>query len=259
MSGDINNSETENLNDTGNPPNDTGNPPDDGGQQKKNILSGEPGEGNPPEAKTITLPGENATDEEKNAFFNAIGRPESADGYEIKAPEQMLPGMEWDDDAAKGFAEAAFAAGLTKSQAQAMLDYHDRMLAGHIEAAVKAHNERCDATVAKLQKEWGADYEKNIAQANKAMRTFGVTKTLEEVGLLADESIIRMFVKVGESLQESKLVDDGKSNAGNAVARLEELVNDKNSAYWNANDPNHKEAVAEVVRLLRVTNSQNNK
>jgi len=38
-------------------------------------------------AKGLVVPGEGATDEEKNTFYNSLGRPETVDGYELPVPE----------------------------------------------------------------------------------------------------------------------------------------------------------------------------
>lgn len=215
--------------------------------QQNNILSGEGG--TPDDAKTLTIPGENATDDEKNAFYTALGRPENAEGYEINKPEDLPVGVGWMDEEVNAFKEFAFANGLSQAQAAEAVKFQVEMVKRAQAEALAAHNALAEQNIADLQKEWGADYDSKIAAANNAVKIFGVAEALTKANLLADKSIVKAFAKIGESISEAKIVNG--ANSATAEERYNELVNDKNSAYYNLEDPKHKEAVREVVNYLQ--------
>lgn len=216
--------------------------------QQNNILSGEGGTPND-DVKTLTIPGENATDEERNAFYTALGRPENADGYEINKPEDLPAGIGWMDEEVKAFKEFAYANGLSQAQAAEAVKFQVEMVKKAQEEALAAHNAIAEQNIADLQKEWGSDYNSKIAAANNAVKIFGVAEALTKANLLADKSIVKAFAKIGESISEAKIVNG--ANSSTAEERYNELVNDRNSAYYNSADPKHKEAVREVVSYLQ--------
>ena len=232
-----------------NPPADqipTGNPPADQkpAAAQKNILDAAT-------PVSVTVPGENASPEEVAAFRKAIGVPDSADGYEIAAPENLPEGLNWDEDAVKAFKAFALEQGLTGKQAAAAVAYHTKMVSDSVAAAIAAHNAAADQTEAKLKAEFGSEYGHKIQQANNALRVFGLSDALGRAGLLADEAVVRAMIKIGESFAESKL-KGGDTPPNSAQARYDELVKNQKSAYWNDADPNHQQAVHEVNELLKV-------
>ena len=229
-----------------NPP--AGNPPADpdpnATPDQKNILDAS-------EPVSVTVPGENASPEEIAAFRKAIGVPDSADGYDIKAPDNLPPGLGWDDNAVKAFKSFAHEQGLTGKQAAAAVAYHTKMVQDQVAAAIAAHNAEADKTEAKLKTEFGSEYEHKIQQANNALRVFGLSDALGRAGLLADESVIRAMIKIGASFAESKL-KGGDTPPASAQERYDALVKNQKSAYYNEADPNHQQAVHEVTELLKV-------
>jgi len=68
---------------------------------------------------SVVIPGENATEEERNAFYTRLGRPEKPDGYELKDPE----GLPVDAEVKKSFQEIAHKAGINTQQAVMLNDW----------------------------------------------------------------------------------------------------------------------------------------
>src|SRR5277367_406104 len=105
--------------------------------------------------------GENATPEERNQYFNSLGRPEKPDGYELeggdKAKEEIL--NPWKQD----FHEL----GLTASQAKGLKAKWD----GRINQIVEAHQARTQREIAdastKLKTELGDKYDASIELASR--------------------------------------------------------------------------------------------
>lgn len=145
---------------------------------------------------SIRVPGADATDEERNAFLNKLGRPEAADKYEFKAPEGLPEGFEYDGKVEAAFRDIAHKAGLTQAQAAAVRDWYlgaaGEAFGGQVEAAKAAQSQRADKATEELVKLWGP-LDGATAQANLeiADKVFTQTKggndfleALKELGLV---------------------------------------------------------------------------
>jgi len=146
-----------------------------------------------------TIPGEKATQEELDAFYTRLGKPEAADKYSF---DQKY-------EAEKRFAEAAFKANLSDKQAKELYDFFlnigQSQQAQYKEIIVKKAQE----TDALLQKEYGNLFEQKIGNYTKALKLLGggeVMKQLEETGLAYDPGFVKLMINAGEALGESKAV-----------------------------------------------------
>ncbi len=146
-----------------------------------------------------TIPGEKATQEELDAFYKRLGKPEAADKYSF---DQKY-------EAEKRFAEAAFKANLSDKQAKELYDFFlnigQSQQAQYKEIIVKKAQE----TDALLQKEYGNLFEQKIGNYTKALKLLGggeVMKQLEETGLAYDPGFVKLMINAGEALGESKAV-----------------------------------------------------
>ena len=156
---------------------------------------------------SVKVPGEEATDKEKSSFFNAIGRPETADKYEFTRPD-LPAGIEYDEAQEKTFREAAHTLGLSQSQAKALFDDFNQN-------AVKAHKEYSDAlektkeeAVVELKKDWGEKFDGNVEVARRAMSEFGgpeVVRFMETSGLGNNPILVKLFNQIGIAMSEDKL------------------------------------------------------
>jgi hypothetical protein len=149
----------------------------------------------------VKIPDENSTDEERSAFFKALGRPDKSEEYVINRPEEMPPGMTYDEAFEKDFRTIVHDLGLNQKQSAGMakmfMEYevnrHKGLLADMKESREKA--------VETLKKDWPGDYyEKNGAQAKRAMLKFGEVakipdfqKWMDETGFGDVPEVIRLF------------------------------------------------------------------
>ena len=149
------------------------------------------------EAKTgnsIFKPGEDASDEEREAFYKALGKPESADKYSIKGDE------------GKAFRELAFKANLTDDQAKAVYASMQE-ISKNVQAQAKANfDAQAKQTQADLLAEYGKDYSVKIKMLERGIENYGgkaVGSKLMNAGLLADKDIVKMFILLGEQSAEA--------------------------------------------------------
>lgn len=171
---------------------------------EKQYLSGE----------KIVKPGENASPEQIDAFHKAIGRPESADGYAIEAPE----GVELDEALVGKFRETAFKAGLPAAMAGPLVEM---FIAHQREQAEALDAQRAQAKsdgVKTVQKEWGDKFATNVAHANRAMKMLELDK--DALGAIEDglearfpgegtKRTLDLFRKLGAGMGEDALAGGG--------------------------------------------------
>jgi hypothetical protein len=205
----------------------------------------------------IALPGEKATPEELNTFYNTLGRPETPDKYDFKPVEgHPLPP---DENTIKWMKETFHKRGLTASAAKGIWeDYH---------AFTKAETERingmltqeAEANAIALKTEWGQAYDKKIEAANRAMETFGgpeLVKFIKSVNLHNYLPLVKAFAEVGTKLMEDSFDGHQKGGFGTltpaqAQAEILNLQTNKEfmKQYMEASEPGHPAAV-EKMRIL---------
>lgn len=154
------------------------------------------------------IPGEKATKEELDAFYKKLGKPETADKYGFK--------QEW--EAEKRFAQAAYEANLSDAQAKSLYAFFHKIGEDQKAQFAEALKSQAQETDAALKKEFGNKAGEKIQQYTKALKTFGtdaVFSQLEQTGLAYHADFVKMFIKIGEALSESRTVTGG----GNANAK----------------------------------------
>lgn len=123
-------------------------------------------------ASMVSIPGDNATDEDKAAFFNKLGRPESADAYTLDKPEGLREGL-YNEDVETAYRAKAHEIGLPDSQANQLYAwYYDTVKSGD-EQQVAKEKQTLDDTVTKLKNEWPGDaFKVNTELAHRAFKVF---------------------------------------------------------------------------------------
>lgn len=155
---------------------------------------------------TVTVPGKDATDEEKGAFYKRLGRPESKDGYALDTLF-LSDGVTKDAETENKIREMAFDLGLNPENAKRLhktfIDLANRGAAMVGEAKEKAR----DA----LRKEWGGDYDKNIAGVGTVIRKFGDTQIVQymNAGPGNEPVMLRFLAKIAKSMSPDTLETGG--------------------------------------------------
>ena len=158
---------------------------------------------------TIPKLSENATDEEKAAFRQAMGVPETPDKYELARPDNIPV----DEAMETWFRTEAHAAGMSQEQVKALYDSWNAKVA----AARDAAKVSC---VDKLREEWKGDYDANLEITKRAAKQFGgdeIMAFFEETGLGNDPRMFRAFLNIGKAMLEDSTFrkSDGGPPVGN--------------------------------------------
>lgn len=154
------------------------------------------------------LPG----DDDKEAWsslYAKLGRPESADGYELPVPEGDT------GEFAKTASQWMHEAGLNKQQAQAISSKWNEFQTAQAQAHQEAIQKQAETDMAAMKQQWGADFDANSAVVRSAVNTFAPPEFVEMLtnsGLINNPVITNMFLKIGNAIGEDKAVESQKSS-----------------------------------------------
>ena len=143
---------------------------------------------------SIVIPGKDASEEEKNAFYEKIGKPKSADGYSIN------------DENAKAFKELAYKMDLTDSQAKGLYESFKSMGEQMLKQQQVNVQQQAAETTEALRKEYGSNFNSAIKYLQKGVMAYGgkeLGDKLKATGLLADKTVVDMFIKLGKQVSEA--------------------------------------------------------
>ena len=151
--------------------------------------------------KSVSIPEANASAEEWGKFFSRIGRPATADEYDV-------PADKLDKEFAVKLRDTAFKTGATKRQAK---DFADLIVASAEEAAQKAQASRqrqAVDTAKALRAEFGDKYEAKMQAYSvgvAALFSEKVAERLKAVGFDGDEEFMRSMIAYGEKFGNTEL------------------------------------------------------
>ena len=147
-------------------------------------------------SKALKMPGEDATAEDWNAFYQKMGRPEKPDGYELKLNTELVPeNFPYDEQNAIEFRNWAHEAGLTPQQAQKL---HDKFVGhqagsfnGMMEAAAKRESEAHRTITAQFGDPDSPTYKQATELMGRAVQQLGLKEVLVEAQVLSKDGAIR--------------------------------------------------------------------
>ena len=214
--------------------------------------------------KAVFPPGEDATPEERDAFYSKLGRPEKADDYGIEPPET---GGEFGKTAYSAMQNAAHKAGLSKAQ---LSTFHTEYLAGMKEAGgdLEAAQGRLGDELKTL---WGDDYASVEEDFNRAVnRVLGSEGAAEFSDLLLQSGMIQanpagaakfmdMTRQIIAARKEGGVPPTGEGGGGSGVGTAREQLaafRSDNTEKLRRNDPT---AIAEWQRLTKLVAEEERK
>jgi hypothetical protein len=203
-------------------------------------------------ADKVVIPHKNAEKSEWEKVFQKLGRPESADKYEINLGEKgKLPA-----ETIANLKKTAFELGLLPSQA---VEFVNKMNESFIQAEDglknKVNTQMQDA-VTSLKKEWGTEFDKRLNTAKAMVAEFGgeeLQQYLTSTGYGNDPMLVKAFYNIASQFGEDKFKGIDSSIGGMtpdaAMRRINELNADP--AFMDASHPKHKDVIAERSKMFR--------
>jgi hypothetical protein len=178
----------------------------------------------------VKVPGEGASPEEVAAWHKAIGVPEDAKGYEIKAPvDADGNALPMNGPMIERLTAAAHKLGAPKAVLEGLVN---ELVAGELDERHQLDTQR-QTEASAWAKEQGANLNVKIAAVDRAMAALGLSRD-EGVAMrnvLGSEKTLNMLARFGEGMSEGSLLDAGGKtrfavSAGDAKAELEQLKAD---------------------------------
>ena len=212
--------------------------------------------------KGVILPTEgDAADQAR--FYGELGRPETAGDYDLG---DFVPPNEiaWSENVQTTVLDAMHNAGLTNAQVNDVVRAYSESQQTEFEGVVQGVTLKHEEGITDLKREYGANYDAKVDSANRAFDLAAGDKKDEiRLMVMADGStlgnnpaMIRMFVKMGESIGEDKLRGGGgvssfTKSPDQAKAELSALAIDETyeKVLWDKNHPEHDRAVQRKADL----------
>lgn len=197
--------------------------------------------------KRVLQPDANWKDEQWQEFYKSIGRPETADKYELPKDFKFPDGMELAPDKFKAWQERFHKHGLLPRQADALMrDYLTEEAANYSNALKSIETQNAEA-MGQLKEKWGDKYDANVDMVKAVIRKFGDADTMAELDKLEPgkvPGVFRFLQKIGSAISE----DSARGNSNNqlvlggpaqALAEIDSLKMDKDfmAKYWAGEKP----------------------
>lgn len=195
------------------------------------------------------------TDEEWAEVYNKLGRPESAEQYEIALEEGLHEDINENlKNSIPWFKEVAHSLGLSHKQASAFHTEYVNFVKKQMEENQVLVKEQMSETTQALKLEYGQAYNTKLHLANRAMDRFGgpgLVEKLAKSGLGRDPEVVKAFVQIGELISED-LGLDKNGEPTNTPAELQDQIEDLQSqgAYLDDTHPQHARVVKQVQALM---------
>jgi hypothetical protein len=214
-------------------------------------------------ADAVQIPGENATPEQVNAFYEKLGRPKDIKDYNVDLEKDLPEGVKPDPKMKEWFLKNAFDLGLTQKQASEL----GSRWTGLIKDSVSEANQRAEAeaseTMSYLKKEYGNALKSKMVQAQAVAREIGgpeLEEVLNKTPVGSSKAVMNFLIKVGDMFSEKKMKSGG-TNMPTVMAPQEaqaeiNRIMAPGSPYWDKKHPQHSDQVNRVNMLYRVKNGE---
>lgn len=169
--------------------------------------------------KTVQIPGDDATEEQRREFLKKLGMPDDPEGYELPKPE-LPAGVTYDEAFASDFRAAALKGGLSKTQARELFSWYNQYTIDRVQKATEQSKTAMAKTIEVMQSEWGDNYDAEYNLTMRAVDKFGgqdLKDSYNATGRGNDPAEIRAWNKVAHAVGEDSLV--GGEEPGGAAER----------------------------------------
>jgi hypothetical protein len=201
----------------------------------------------------IARPTENFTDDDWNEWYRAGGRPDTPEDYAIKRPKDF-PETHWDDNRSKEFQKLFHQIGLSKKQADKLVEFNNQEVMKALQAQEQQEEIEFQKLNDQLHAKWGAAYNEKVHLGDIAIEK-GVNGDLDYKERLLDKinsdpDLIEFASNLGSLFVEHKIIERPTiPTPGDLQTQINNAMNDP--SYLNASHPNHKRQVQLVAQLFK--------
>lgn len=160
----------------------------------------------------VAIPGDKASPAEWEAFYNKIGRPETADKYETYVLKDDKGNVVYqpEEKEAADLKKFFHSMGLTAKQARQMQEYSAKYFHENMTAAEFARAQSAQQAQQALKQAWGDKFDQNVDTARATIKKFAgedaeeILKFMDESGLGNNVPLVKLMAKIGESIMEDR-------------------------------------------------------
>tara|TARA_A100001015_G_scaffold305295_1_gene397814 strand:+ start:1446 stop:2255 length:810 start_codon:yes stop_codon:yes gene_type:complete len=196
---------------------------------------------------TITMP---KTDDEMEQVYTKLGRPEDPSKYNVTIPEDYQPFFE--EKNLDEFKNVAHKIGLNDKQVGALLEYQMNTIKHEEENEPAEISRQKSETESVLKQEWGYDYDKKVAAADRALKVYGDDELRDLITNSSagnNPAVIRFFARLGQEVTEDMAQNTQNNRLSvsplDAKDEIAKIMSDANHAYHKGD-----ETAVEKVRQL---------
>jgi hypothetical protein len=211
--------------------------------------------------RTILAPKSDDDADGWSAVYNRLGRPESADKYELPVPDGD------DGSFAQAAAPVLHELGLTTKQAKGLAEWWNQASSSRIEAADEAFSKQSEAEYSALKGEWGAAAAQNEELAKRAVLKFGKEAGIDEATFdsleraIGTAKVMKLFHAIGAKFGEADFVGSDTPSSGaltpaQAKNKVASLFADQEfmGRYLHQDQRVRQSAIEEMMALNRMAN-----
>lgn len=201
---------------------------------------------------TIATIDENSSVEQRNEFFNTLGRPESADKYEI-ARAETLPEEFRNEEAQGAYLSKMHELGLTQAQAQGLIAFSDEFEVGNIEQMRAKQTAEQESQFNALKAEYGDKFNGFVEKVRMAETTLDPDGTLAEAGLANHPAVLKVLERAAQTYAPKAMVTDPASQNEGGLAAIENQISaiQNNPAYRTAGHPDQQRLINDMSMLAQ--------
>ena len=199
------------------------------------------------------------TDSDWDDVYEFLGRPESADKYEIELPEGLPDEIasQFNDEKLSLFKQEAHKLGLNAEQVKRLVAWQAGNMSKQHEAYKGIIDQSMEQGESALRQEWGRAYDQNLGFARKAFVEYGgdaLAAKMESSGLGNDPDVLKAFANIAKTTMADKDLAGPSSGTHMALtpeeARAEASTIMSHPAYTDKRHPEHNSMVKKVQGLF---------
>lgn len=191
----------------------------------------------------ITVPGEDATEEQWNDFKKKIGAEFKPEDYGLEKPENA---KEWNQALADGAKTIASKYGIPKKALNELVGLYQNNMNEMIGQSEKMSLENKQTVLKEMKKEWGDSFNTNISKALKAASAIGLDPNKPEIG--DNPEIIKALVNVASLLGDEKGLVKGDVNSESIKDKYDKVL--KSDDYLGKNGIQAQLSAANLLKNL---------
>lgn len=212
----------------------------------------------------VKIPGEDATDEDRNEFLNKLGRPATPEEYGINNPlavderfKQFAPEL---DGKIKEFTQLAHKLGISKAAASELVNYQTQEFLKEIDTTVQSSQVELESARKMLKETWKDEFDANVSSAIEMKNLFAskYPEQMQQLTLSGAERnpvFMMMMSELGRTIKESgskATVEPMDTDpVVSAHKQLEAVKADLNHPFWNPQHPEYSVVAPKINELYR--------